>query len=91
MKIIDQEGDIIVDLVDVKSQKELDKLIKNEHDLGLEDIVELAQDTPFFAMSLEKYEKMYGEKFDVWGEIEVQEMTFEKWWKGINEWACEFI
>ena len=90
MKIIDQEGDIIVDLVDVKSQKELDKLIKKEYDLGLEDIVELAEDTPFFAMSLEKYEKMYGEKFDE-VDIEIQEMTFEEWWKGINEWACEFI
>ena len=90
MKIIDQEGDIIVDLVDVKSQKELDKLIKEEYDLGLEDIVELAQDTPFFAMSLQKYEKMYGEKFDE-GDIEIQEMTFEEWWKGINDWACEFI
>jgi hypothetical protein len=90
MKIIDQEGDSIVDLVDVKSQKELDKLIKEEYDLGLEDIVELAQDTPFFAMSLQKYEKMYGEKFDE-GDIEIQEMTFEEWWKGINDWACEFI
>jgi hypothetical protein len=90
MKIIDQEGDIIVDLVDVKSQKELDKLIKKEYDLGLEDIVELAEDTPFFAMSLEKYEKMYGEKFDE-EDIEIQEMTFEEWWKGINDWACEFI
>ena len=90
MKIIDQEGDIIVDLVDVKSQKELDKLIKKEYDLGLEDIVELAQDTPFFAMSLEKYEKMYGEKFDE-EDIEIQEMTFEEWWKGINDWACELI
>ena len=90
MKIIDQEGDIIVDLVDVKSQKELDKLIKKEYDLGLEDIVELAEDTPFFAMSLEKYEMMYGEKFDE-EDIEIQEMTFEEWWKGINDWACEFI
>jgi hypothetical protein len=90
MKIIDQEGDSIVDLVDVKSQKELDKLIKKEYDLGLEDIVELAEDTPFFAMSLEKYEKMYGEKFDE-VDIEIQEMTFEEWWKSVNEWACEFI
>ena len=41
-------------------------------------------------MSLEKYEMMYGEKFDE-EDIEIQEMTFEEWWKGINDWACEFI
>jgi hypothetical protein len=51
VKVLDQEGEIIVNLTDVKNEEELQSLLNNE-DPNLTDIM---FDSPLFAVSLKEY------------------------------------
>ena len=81
MKILDQEGEIIVNLTDVKNEEELQSLLNNE-DPNLTDIM---FDSPLFAVSLKEYEEAYGEG-DFEG-MEEKTCTYEEWMQDWRECA----
>jgi len=84
MKILDNEGEQIVNLTDVKDEQHLQSLLDQEDT----ELTEVMYDTPFFAMSLEQYEEDHGEYETVQDE---RVCTYEEWMSEVREWAREAL
>ena len=80
MKILDNEGELIVNLTDVKDEQHLQSLLDQEDT----ELTEVMYDTPFFAMSLETYKDERGD--DCEG-CEERVCTYEEWMSEVREWA----
>ena len=81
MKILDNEAETIINLTDVTNEDHLKSLLAKE-DEGLTDIF---FDIPFFGMSLNEYEKIYGT-----GDFEGMEekiCTYKEWMEEYFKWA----
>jgi hypothetical protein len=81
MKILDNEGELIVNLTDVKDEQHLQTLLDKEDN----ELTEVMFDTPFFAMSLKEYKEQYGEEFETVQDEQV--CTYEEWMSEVREWA----
>ena len=84
MKILDNEGELIVNLTDVKDEQHLQSLLDQEDT----ELTEVMYDIPFFAMSLEQYEEDHGEYETVQDE---RVCTYEEWMSEVREWARECL
>ena len=84
MKILDNEGELIVNLTDVKDEQHLQSLLDQED----AQLTEVMYDTPFFAMSLEQYEEDHG-KYETVEDERV--CTYEEWMSEVREWARECL
>ncbi len=80
MKILDNEGELIVNLTDIKDEQHLQTLLDKED----AELTEVMYDTPFFAMSLKHYELDYGTFETVQDE---RVCTYEEWMSEVREWA----
>ena len=84
MKILDNEGELIVNLTDVKDEQHLQSLLDQEDT----ELTEVMYDIPFFAMSLEQYEEDHGKYETVQDE---RVCTYEEWMSEVREWAREAL
>ena len=85
MKILDNEGELIVNLTDVKDEAHLQNLFAKED----EALTEVMFDTPFFGMSLKEYEDAYGA--GQCDDMEEKVCTYEEWMTECREWAQNCI
>jgi len=85
MQILDNEGELIVNLTDVKDEQHLQTLLDKEDT----ELTEVMFDTPFFAMSLKEYKEQYGEEFETVQDEQVS--TYEEWMSEVREWAKECL
>ena len=85
MKILDNEGELIVNLTDVKDEQHLQSLLDQE-DTELTDVM---YDTPFFAMSLKDYEEQHGPQD--FTDLEVKTCSYESWMSEVREWAKDCL
>jgi hypothetical protein len=84
MKILDNEGELIVNLTDVKDEQHLQSLLDQEDT----ELTEVMYDTPFFAMSLETYKENYEEDLS---DLEEKICTYEEWMSEVRQWAQECL
>jgi len=85
MKILDNEGELIVNLTDVKDEQHLQSLLDQEDT----ELTEVMYDTPYFAMSLKEYKEHYGEEFETVQDERV--CTYEEWMSEVRQWARECL
>ena len=85
MKILENEGESIVNLTDVKDEQHLQTLLDKEDT----ELTEVMFDTPFFAMSLKEYKEQYGEEFETVQDELV--CTYKEWMKEVKKWARECL
>jgi hypothetical protein len=83
MKILDNEGEVIINLTDVKDEAQLQSLFSKED----QTLTEIMFDTPFFGMSLEEYKQNYDTSDDDFEDMEERVCTYEEWMQDCREWA----
>jgi hypothetical protein len=83
MKILDGEGEVIVNLTDVKDEAHLQSLFDKED----QTLTEVMFDTPLFAMSLEEYKQTYNCTNSDFEGMEEKICTYEQWMQECREWA----
>jgi hypothetical protein len=84
MRILDNEGELIVNLTNVKDEQHLQSLLDQEDT----ELTEVMYDTPFFAMSLETYKENYEEDLS---DLEEKVCTYEEWMSEVRQWARECL
>ena len=91
MKILDNEGEIIVNLTDVKDEQHLQSLLDQED----AELTEIMYETPFFAMSLKEYKEHYGEEYEPAHDEVVSRTTvvstYEEWMSEVRKWAKDCL
>ena len=85
MKILDNEGELIVNLTDVKDEQHLQSLLDQEDT----ELTEVMYDTPYFAMSLKEYKEHYGEEYETAQDEVVS--TYEEWMSEVRIWAKDCL
>ena len=86
MRILDNEGELVVELTDVVNKADLDARLEKED----QQLMDVLYDTPFFADPVGP-ESQYDNTEESCEGMDCVTMTYEEWMSGCREWASECL